>query len=251
MPRWMTLFAFVLFALMLTIHTCPVSAQEAATKKKVTSDADLPRISYPMAGSASDLLTADDATFDAFARKVAADVDSILANYQIDDKPTLRGYFLAKFNAQILAGDPRGALATIDKVRDLEEKPEARITDGILSRPLLNAWIETGSSSGPAFANAFLADFQKEINAFPWAPVQDSVKELKASFQMLSPTLFAGSYKANVDPQVAKTGSIDYSAAVSLLSSRVVIKYQLPLREQIESVLVPYIQAHAQKKPDI
>ncbi|WP_263352318.1 S8 family peptidase [Acidicapsa acidisoli] len=250
MPHWMKPLACALF-LFASMLFYRASAQEAAAKKKVTSDADLPRISYPLTGSASDLLAADDATFDAFTRKVTADIDSILASYQIDDKPTLRGYLLAKFNAQILAGDPKGALATINKVRDLEEKPEARITDGILSRPLLNAWIETGSSSGPAFASTFLANFQKEVNALPWAAVQDTVKELKASFQIMSPSLFAGSYKANVDPQVAKTGSIDYSAAVNLLSSRVVVKFQLPLKEQIEAVLVPYIQAHTEKKPDI
>jgi len=253
MPRWIKPLACALFLLvvMQSMHPNPASAQEAITKKKVTSDADLPRISYPLTGNASDLLVADDATFDAFTRKVSADVNSILANYQIDDKPTLRQFLLAKFNTQILAGDPKGALMTIDKVRDLQEKPEARITTGILSRPLLNAWIETGSSSGPVFANAFFTDFQKEINAFPWAVVQDDVKQLKSSFQIMSPTLFVGSFKANVDPQVAKTGSIDYSAAVDLLSSRVVVKFQLPLKEQIEAVLVPYIQAHTEKKPDI
>ena len=251
MPRWMTLFAFVLFALMLTIHTCPGSAQEAATKKKVTSDADLPRISYPMAGSASDLLTADDATFDAFARKVAADVDSILANYQIDDKPTLRQFLRAKMTTQFLADDPKGALATVDRIKELEEKPEARIISGILIRPMLEAWIENGSATGPVFAKAFQVDFQKEVNAFPWGAVQDEVKQIKSSFQIRSPALIAGGLKANVDPQVLKSGSLDFSSAANLLNLRIVVKFELPLKEQIEAVLVPYVQAHTEKKPDI
>jgi hypothetical protein len=253
MLRWIKPIACVLslFASMQTICPCPASAQEATTKKKVTSDADLPRISYPMTGSASDLLLSDDATFDAFTRKVAADVDSILANYQIDDKPTLRGFLVTKFRTQILTGDPRGALATANRVRDLQEKPGAKILGGTLSRPLISAWIATGSRNGPAFEEAFFSDLQKEVSAYSWDIAQDDMKQMKNLFLSISPGLFAGSLKADTDPQVLKMGSIDFNSAASLLDSRILLKIYLPLTAQIEAVLVPYIRAHTAEKPDI
>jgi hypothetical protein len=62
----------------------------AADKKVVHSQDDLPRFSYPIAGTATALVTSDDATFNAFAAKVGADVDCVLEGYDIQD-PGLHG----------------------------------------------------------------------------------------------------------------------------------------------------------------
>jgi hypothetical protein len=222
-----------------------------SAKKKVTSNADLPRISYPMTGSASDLLMADDTTFNAFSTKVATDIDSILANYQIDDKATLRGYLGTKASTQILAGDPKAALVTVDSIRDLQEKPEAKLTSGLLLRSLLRAWIKTGANTGPEFEKAFADDFQAEVSALPWAAAQDRVKQYKNSFQIVSPTLVTGSLKSDLDPQVLQAKAIDYDSAAGLVSERVLLKIELPLKAPIETVLTSYIQAHNAQKPDI
>src|ERR1700730_7549733 len=48
-------------------------------KKEVHSQADLPRLSYPVKGSVSDLLQADESTFDSATGKAAIDIDSLLA----------------------------------------------------------------------------------------------------------------------------------------------------------------------------
>ena len=42
----------------LALFCAPVSYAQSTTKKKVTGQADLPRFSYPVSGSASDLLQA-------------------------------------------------------------------------------------------------------------------------------------------------------------------------------------------------
>ena len=67
-----------------------VVAYGQSGKKKVTSEADLPRFPYPISGSASNLLQADAATFNEFAARVRADVESTLRDYEIQDKATLR-----------------------------------------------------------------------------------------------------------------------------------------------------------------
>ena len=230
------------------------TAQETATqgsRKKVTSDADLPRMGYPVKGSASELLMADDATFNAFAAKVGADADSVLANYDIEDKATLRQLLAIKANAQMIAGDPAGALKTIDRIRDLEEKPEARLTSGLVNRPILHAWIATGSSSSAAFQEAFKTGFSTSVNGLPWDSTQDYLKGAKSSFGMVSASMVAGGLKESVDPQVLQSGTVDLAAAARLLRGRVLLKIQLPLRSQIEDVLTPFIAAHNVEKPDI
>ena len=49
------------------VLAAPASFAQPAAKKKVSSQADLPRHSYPVEGLASALVKADDATFAAIA----------------------------------------------------------------------------------------------------------------------------------------------------------------------------------------
>lgn len=58
-----------------SIH--PAFAQE---KKKVTKADDLPRLTYKVDGTATELLT-DSAKFGAFAAKVRADIEKTLTDY--------------------------------------------------------------------------------------------------------------------------------------------------------------------------
>src|SRR5580700_10938109 len=83
----------------------PFVYSQSTAKKKVTSQADLPRFSYPVTGTASALVQADDAAFNAFAMKVRADLDSIFRDYEIDDKSTMRTLLSARLDIEELAGE--------------------------------------------------------------------------------------------------------------------------------------------------
>jgi hypothetical protein len=138
---------------------------------KVTSQADLPRFTYPVKGSASDLLQSDDATFRAFASKVRADLDSTFRDYKIDDKATLRLLLQAKLDLEQLAGQNEAALGTVASLRAEEEKPAARLTTGLFTSAVLKAEIETKSSSGIHLAELrdpnLTARSHRHIYAFP------------------------------------------------------------------------------------
>src|ERR1700734_2754652 len=90
------------------------SAQAADAPQRIQahSKSDLPRFSYHLDGTASALLDSDDATFAAFAKGVRADLDKVLATYNIDDKSTMRTLLTEKQELQELAGDLKGALET-------------------------------------------------------------------------------------------------------------------------------------------
>lgn len=220
-------------------------------KKTVTTAADLPRFDFPFSAPASTLLTADDSTFNSFAKKVRADADSVLADYRITDGETLRDLLGTRWHVDLLTGDTQGALATLAQIQSLDEKPAARLTEGLIARPMLAAWQQTGSDSGPAYEKAFQQHFLAELNSLPWSVTGNILKETRADLELDSQDLLLASAKENLDPQVAKTGGLDLPAAERLIAMRVVEKFQIPLAGSALAVLSPYIAAHTVTKPDI
>ncbi len=222
-----------------------------ATKKKVSSDADLPRFSYPVTGSASALVQADDATFNAFASKVRTDLESVLRDYDIDDKSTMRTLLSAKLDLQELAGEYQNALGTIQALRALEEKPEAKLTTGLFTRARLQAAIDAKATQGPAFEEAFTKHYREAIHSLPWDSVQDWAKASYASSRLYVKSVAVGDVMTEIDPAVKQSGALDNSEAWDVIATRDRLKFAIPLGAARGAVLREYIAAHNVVKPDI
>jgi subtilisin family serine protease len=223
----------------------------ASGKILVKTQDDLPRFTYPITGTASALLTADDATFLALARKVGADVDGVLAKYDIADHATLRGLLAERETIQMLTGDYNGALKTGDSIRALEDKPDAKLLSGIRDRALIAAIKDSGASSGPAFQAAYTKRYAAAIDPLPWAIVGNRIKESKGSSEIASRDLFLGQAQAGIDPAVAKTGTLSSDLAAALISLRYALKFYIPNKDVIHAVLAAQVAAKDVKKPDI
>lgn len=227
------------------------SYAQTGPKKKVTSQADLPRFTYPVKGLASELVQAEDATFNAFAAKVRADLESIFRDYEIADKATMRSLLNAKINLQELAGEYQAALGTIDALRAEEEKPSAKLTSGIISRAIFQAALETKSTSGATFEEAFKKHASEAINALPWEVVQDDIKGIQAGTRVFSRSVAIAAVKTDLDPSVQKSGALDNQDAWQLISIRNDMRFFIPLETTLGEVLKQYIAAHKAGKPDI
>jgi hypothetical protein len=142
-------------ACLLTLLLATFAYSQSGEKKKVNSQADLPRFSYPLAAPASKLVQADDATFNAFAGKVRTDLDTIFRDYAIDDKATLRTLLSVKLDLQQLAGEDQPALQTIDTLRSLQEKPAAKLVALLYPQAMLQAAVDTHTTRGPAYVRGF------------------------------------------------------------------------------------------------
>lgn len=237
--------------ILLLLLVTPVSYSQSNPKKKVSSQADLPRFSYPLKGSASELVQADEATFNAFAGKVRADLDTVFRDYEIEDKSTMRTLLDAKRDLQHLAGEYRAALETVEAIRALQEKPAAKLTSGLYSRAVLQAAIDTKSTSGPAFEQALTKNYSEAINALPWDVVQDNIKQAYAGTRIVTKSLVLGEVMTELDPSVRKSGALDNLEAWDLISTRVYLQWFLPLEHARGEVLKQYIAAHNVVKPDI
>lgn len=226
-------------------------AAQASGRKVVKSEADLPRFNYPISGTASELVKADDATFGAFAAKVRADVESVLRDYDIEDHGAQRQLLGVELDLQLLAGENDAAMQTVEKLRAMEDKPAAKLMTGLMTRAMVDAQKSTGQTSGDAYDAAFAKEYAAALAPLPWGVVGDSVKQAKARAQILTPDLVLGSIAGNVDPAVEKAHALSNDLAWGLIGARLELKRMLPLEKPSLSVLTKLVAEHNVQKPDI
>jgi len=224
---------------------------DAKTKTKVTKQADLPRFSYGIAGTAAQFVESDDATFNAFATKVRSDLEHVLAEYEVEDKSTMRELLTAKLDLQELFGEYQAGLRTIDALRALEEKPARKLTAGLFARARLQAALDTGATSGPEYEIAFRMHYRDSIDVLPWDIVHDSIKSAFANARLNSRAATLGAVKTELDPAVRKSGAVDNWEAWSLTAARNNLRFGVPLGPVQSDVLHGYIALHDVVKPDI
>jgi hypothetical protein len=227
------------------------ASAQAPAKKVVKTEADLPRFNYPLTTTATELLQSDDATFNAFAAKVHADVDSVLNDYDVQDHAALRDLIGVKLQLAMLAGDDDTALKLIARLRELQDKPDAKLLTGVQATAIMQAAKETGKSSGPEFAAAYQKDYAAALNPLPWDVVGNRIKENKSSAEIVTPSLILGSIQAGVEPAVAKSHQLSNDLAWGLVGARVTLRRILPLKESTVAVLTAEVAAHNQQKADI
>jgi subtilisin family serine protease len=246
------LFVLVLATGSLVVLSPATSSAQTSAKKVVKTQDDLPRFNYPITGTATDLVKSDDATFNAFASKVQADVDSVLNGYDIQDRGTLRGLLSVQLALQVLSGtQDKAALDNIARLRDLEDKPDAKLLSGIRTAAMLNARIKTGQSSGPAYTQAYADNYAAALAPLPWAIVGNRVKEAKSSAQIISEALILGSVQAQIEPALAKSHQLSNDLAWGLINTRLALKTVLPVKDATLAVLAHDVAANNVQKPDI
>ena len=230
-----------------------VHAQEAAAsapaRKVITQQTDLPRFSYPITGTATKFVESEG--FGAFAARVGQDIDGVLAGYQIDDKSTLSELLAAKLDVQEIAGDYAGALKTVDELRALQTKPASRALTGLFAKARLQAALDAGGESAPAFEAAFRQHYAEAISPLPWAVVKDGIKSSYGRSRIASRAADLGDVTTELDPAVAKSGALDSGEARELISTRVDLKYALPLATARADVLKAYIARNDTPVPEI
>ena len=246
--RWMV--ACVVLSGGVLVAASSASAALAA-KVKVTTQADLPRSSYAIDGLASEFVEAPNARFNPFAAKVRSDIEHILADFEIEDKSTMRKLLGAKLDLQELDGEYKAGLQTVELLRALEDKPSRKLTSGLFVRARLQAALDTGATSGPAYVQAFSKRYQLSIDELPWDIVEDDIRSSFAFSRVNTRAATLGNVKTELDPAAAKSGAIDNLEAWALIAARNNLKSAIPLSPERGNVLHKYIASHEVIKPDI
>lgn len=222
----------------------------AASKITVQSEEDLPRFSYDVESNLVDLVLSD-AEFTAFASRVRSDVQSVLDGYAIEDATTLKEYYSTLLSLQMLAGEYDLAAATIEQIRELEEKPAAKLLTGLTFGSWMRAQRSGASPGSVDFAEAFRHEYAAALAPLPWDVVQDEVEQAKGGWEIRSWNLYVGVMESQLQAAVDKTGSVSGDIARSLVGYRLAHDLLLPLKEEIVAALADYIVANRVEKPDI
>lgn len=228
------------------------ASAQAPAKKSVNTLDDLPRFTYPVTGTATELVKSDDKTFGAFAAKVRADVDSTLAEYDIQDHGEVRALLTTRLMLQMLSGtEDQAALDTIAQIRALEDKPDAKLLSGLRNEALVKAHMATGQTGGPEFERVYAKTYADSLAPLPWAVVGNRVKEAKSSAQIVGESVILGSVQGNIEPAVTRSHEVSSEMARGLISSRLALKQVVPLKAATVALLSADVAAHDVQKADI
>jgi subtilisin family serine protease len=222
-----------------------------AAKIPVRSAADLPRFTYPVAGTATALVHADAATFGAFAQRVRSDLENTLATYDVQDHATLRELLGVDLALQVLAGENDTARATLLRIRALEDKSDQQLLSGLRTEALLDARRETGTDAGDALLAAFERNYRAKLEPLPWPVVGTALKEQRAGLQLLGPSLVDGRLAASVEPVVARSHAVSNEIAAALINARFALLVTVPIKDPALAALSTVVAAHNVQKPDI
>jgi subtilisin family serine protease len=225
-------------------------AAAAQPRQRVEKAADLPRFNYRVDGKVEDMVR-DDAKFKAFAAQVKRDFESVLAGYEIPDKAVERGYLATLAQIDYLDGRYDAALARLERMKALEEKPADKLLSGITMRTLIGAERKAGSRSTDAYRQEVARRLRADLDAMPYAVVQNDVREIKASAEIVSEPLVLGGLRERLQPIVDKSGALSSDFAPAVVGARYRLTSTIPAQQPIVAALAGYLAANKVDKPDI
>ncbi len=237
------------FLNLLLIGLLPLSGLLYGADEKilVTKADELPRFTYAIDGTAESILD-DDAAYKALAGKLEIDYRGVLEAYEIEDKPTLRGYLATLRSIELLRGDYDAALEHIEAIRALQDKPADRLTSGLSTESLIRAMQAGGSEDLEA---RFEAEYRSRVEALPFDIVQENIEQTKGQFEIWSENLFRGMIQGQIEPSVAETGQVSADVAGQLIGMKNLLQNLLPMKDAVISVVSDFIDANRVVKPEI
>jgi subtilisin family serine protease len=225
-----------------------VAWAEPPAKTPVKTAADLPVYTYRIDGKASEFVQSDK-PFREFAAKVKADLESDLAKFDIQDKPTLQGYYGILQQIAMFEGRHDDALAYVERIRGLELKEAKRLMTGQSLMAMVEA--KKAGLEGDAFNEAYAANLERNISKLPWDVIREEVTAAKGRAEMISRELIVGQLKAGLDPVVeASKGELSSDMARGLVGMRVMMDVMLPLQPAAAGAYSKLLAKNARQMSD-
>lgn len=219
-------------------------------KKKIASIDDLPRHTYKVTGTLTELIT-QEKVFKPFAARVRADIEKDLEDYEIEDKTTLKDFYGVLINLDMLSGNYDAAIAGIRKVQELEDKSADKLTNNLIDEAIIKAHREAGHGNETVYKQIFSQSLSQAIEKVPWEVVQERIEHMKGDMDMYGKNVLLGLIQSQYEPGVEKSHQIGNDIAAQVIGVRYLIEIVLPLKEHIVEVFDRHITANRVEKPNI
>jgi hypothetical protein len=239
------------FPIFLVLVSTAFASAQKSPKTIASTEADLPRFSYPVEGDVQHLLDMPTKDFLQFATPIRSDINKTLRDYEIKDHEAHRKLLHARLDIQLLSGENAAALQTIQQIRSLEDKPVAKLTTGMNEEAIAHARLADDDPAVAGCPAKYQAAYGKIVEALPWEVAGDYMKEQKSFDGLMSKPFFAGIADSELGPTVAKDHAVSLDGAEGLLQMRVMIDYAVACQQPTIDVVTAYVKMHDVSKPDI
>ncbi|UCG91368.1 MAG: S8 family serine peptidase [candidate division WOR-3 bacterium] len=219
-------------------------------KKKIASIDDLPRHTYEVTNTLTELMTSEE-LFAPFGAQVRADIENDLKTYEIENKSTVMAFHKTLLALDMYESNYDAALTRIEQMRKLEDKQARRLTLGLIEESIIKAYRKVGEDNRDACKQAFSRYLSEAIEKLPWDVVQERIEEIKGKNEMYSTELLLGLIQSQFESAVKQTGHVSNEVAAQIIGFRYLIDVQVPFKEQIINVFEKYISANRVEKPNI
>jgi len=224
----------------------PVEAA-TGTKTVITRLSDLPTYSYALPVKPS-VMVRDAAAVKALAAAIEKDIRSDLATYDIQDVTAVRRMHGTLLTIAMLRGDYAEARNQVGIVREMQEKPSAKLTSGRITEAVAAA------RQGPAdaFDATLRSSLEAALAALPWDVVQDDLQGTKGYLEYISEGLVIGNLETSLDPPAAESGQLSQQLAENILGAAFTLSVVVPAKETLHAAYAAVVDAHKELlKPDI
>jgi len=222
----------------------------AADKQRIDKQADLPRFSYAIAEPLENVVR-DNAIFARVMAPVRADMESVLAKYDIADKSSRRQYLNSLMQLDFLAGNYDAVLTRAEEVRALEDKPANKLLSGLRIRAMANAAKQAGGINNPAYFEAVAKAIRSELDAMPFDVVSNDVKRYKAAAETMGEGRVVGNVRDVLQATLNKSGTLSSDFSPDLIVARYNLATTLPLKRTLVSTYTDYLNLHKVEKADM
>ncbi|MEO7012764.1 MAG: S8 family serine peptidase [Dokdonella sp.] len=237
--------------LSLAFASMSANAESApATRIVIHTQSELPTYSYKIKAPSIKVLLDDNAELLSLADAVSKDTEATLAKYEIEDKATLAEMYGVLRDAALLRGDAKATRANSAKIRELADKPAAKLTSG-LREDAVAAAIAAGDDPSTR-KSAFTDAFATSIARLPWEVVGDDMNSMKMESETPNlGTLIRGMAESKFDPALKQSGQLSWKVAQRVIFVAVFQRRLEPYFPEVTAALGKYIVAHKKLKPDI
>ena len=229
----------------------PIPSPPLGTAKlRIDKAADLPRFSYPVQGDLASLVR-DDARFMPLAQKMAQDFSGVLLKYDIAETASQRQYLGLLAQIALLDGRFEETLRLTAQIKSLQDKPADKLLSGLVTRAIVMAAKKYNFTPNAAYQAEVARLLRAELDAMPFAVIQNDVMRMKASAEFLGEALLLGRVREVLQPVADRTGALSSDLAPALVSSRFALTYLLPLKATLVATYSAYLNANQVAKQDI
>jgi hypothetical protein len=238
--------------LIVALGGCATQEKRSDTDDRipVTSLDDLPRHTYPIAGSATEMLQSEPDMM-MLAAAVKADIHDVLDKYRIEDNTTLRRYHGVLLTIAMIEGDDDTALKKVIYLRSLEDKEAARLLAGLLTEAMITARREAGADDA-RYQQLVGAHLKTRLAEMPWDVVGDDIEQSKGRAEIMSRNLVMGIVSTRLDPVVEQLGGeVSADIAWQLIGMYYSLNHVMPLKPVLVQTYGDIVAAHRVEKADI